>query len=111
MSNITGFRTDRSGAYIEHDPDSRLDYSLDWSEWLSSGDTLSASTWTVSTITGDSAPITVESVNTNSNTGITTAILSGGTAGNIYTVKCRITTGSGLIDERTFRLVVRDRSL
>lgn len=111
MSNITGFRTDRLGAWIEHDPDSRLDYSLDWSEWLSSGDTLSTSTWTVSTITGDTAPLDVESVNTNTQTGITTAIISGGTAGNTYTVKCAVETGSGLIDERTFRLIVRDRSL
>lgn len=111
MSNITGFRADRLGAWIEHDPDSRLDYSLDWSEWLSSGDTLSTSAWTVSTISGDSAPLSVESVNTNTNTGITTAIISGGTAGNTYTVKCAIVTGAGLEDERTFRLIVKNRSL
>lgn len=111
MSNITGFRTDRSGAWIEHDPDSRLDYSLDWSEWLSSGDNLATSTWTASTITGDAAPIVINSQNTNTSTGISTAVISGGTAGRIYTIKNRITTGSGLIDERTFRLVVKNRSL
>ena len=111
MSNITGFRTDRSGAWIEHDPDSRLDYSLNWSEWLSGGDTLSTSSWTVSTITGDAAPLVIHSQNTNTVTGISTAVISGGTAGNIYTVKNRVTTGSGLIDERTFRLIVKNRSL
>lgn len=111
MSNITGFRTDRSGAFIYHDPDSKLDYSLNWSEWLSSGDTLSSSTWTASTITGDSTPLVIHSQNTNTATGVSTAVISGGQVGGIYTIKNRIDTGAGLIDERTFRLIVQNRSL
>lgn len=111
MSNITGFRTDRVGAYIDHDPDSRLDYTLDWSEWLSGTDSVATATWTVSTIAGDPAPATVDTTTINSLLGTTTAIVVGGTAGNIYTATCRVNTANGLIDERTFRLVVKNRSL
>jgi len=111
MSNITGYRTDRVGAYIDHDPDSRLDYTLDWSEWLASPDRLASSTWTASTTAGDSNPVNIETSTVDALLGTTTAIISGGTAGNIYTITCHIETDNSLVDERTFRLVVKQRSL
>lgn len=111
MTQLTGFRTDRSGAYIEKDPDAVLDYSMDWSDWLSAGDALTTATWTVSTISGDTSPMAVDSSSINTLTGIATAIVSGGTANNTYTLKCHITTDNGLVDERTFRLLVKNRSL
>jgi hypothetical protein len=111
MTQLTGFRSDRQGAYIEKDPDATLDYSMDWSDWLSAGDNIATATWSVSTITGDADPVTVDSSSTNTLTGIATAIVSGGTVNNTYTLKCHVTTDNGLIDERTFRLLVKNRSL
>ncbi|WP_440207398.1 phage fiber-tail adaptor protein [Campylobacter coli] len=35
--------------------------------------------------------------------------LSGGTVGTTYSVACRITTNTGQIDERTFRVLVQER--
>ena len=110
MTQLTGFRTDRIGSYIEKDPQARLDYSMDWSDWLASGDPIQVAQWSVSTVTSDTANVVIHSNTTSGVTGISTAIISGGSAGNIYTVTCKITTTNGLIDERYFRLSVQDRS-
>lgn len=83
------------------DPDANLDYGIDWSDWLASGETISVSAWTVpSGITEG----------TKSNDGTTVKVwLSGGTAGEIYTISNKITTSDGRIDERSFDVVVEER--
>jgi hypothetical protein len=95
MATLTGFKTDRVGAYIEKDPYAQLDYSLDFSNYLPTGDTIS----TVS--------ITVDS-NSNTDT-VATAIISGGTAGTIYNVEFKITTANALQDSRNFRIKVLEK--
>lgn len=81
---------------FDKDPDSRLDYIVDWSDWLDS-DTITASTWT---------PATGITVTTSSNTTTTTTVwLSGGTLGATYKVVNHITTAAGRQDDRT--LVIR----
>lgn len=84
------------------DPDAVLDYVLDWTSWLASGET----------ITGTPA-VTVESgitKDSQSNTGtIVTVWLSGGTAGQNYTVAVKVTTTDARTDERTILVPVRDR--
>jgi hypothetical protein len=107
-TDLNGFRKDREGAFIVKDPQSTLDYSVDWSEWLTGSDTISTSTWVIQTYTGDTAPI-VRTSDSNAN-GIVTIFVSGGTIGKIYRITNRITTGSGLTDERYFRLVIKDKS-
>ena len=110
MTTITGFRTDRLGSFIEKDPDARLDYTMDWSDWLSASDALQTVVWRTSTIAGDPAPLTLGSNTTNTGTGITTVLVSGGSAGNTYTVTCKITTSGALIDERYFRIIAKNRT-
>jgi hypothetical protein len=83
------------------DPQSTLDYQIDWSEWLADGDTISASQWTVP------SGLTEES-STNTTT-TATVLLSGGDLGVTYAVANRITTAAGLIVERTIALVIADR--
>jgi len=107
MPSLTGFKEDRVGTYIEKDPYSVLDYSLDWTNWMPSGDTITTIAITAETIAGDSAPLTIDS---NSNTNyIATATISGGTAGNIYNVEYKIDTTNGLKDSRNFRIKVVER--
>ena len=101
MATLTGFKTDRVGAYIEKDPYAQLDYSLDFSNYLPTGDTIS--TVTVTAASG----ITVVS-NSNTDT-VATAIISGGTAGTIYNVEFKITTANALQDSRNFRIKVLER--
>lgn len=104
---ITGFKTDHSGNYINKDPDAYLDYSVDWSDWLVGNDTIASSAWTISTVSGDTAPLATD--NDLSTTTKATIWLSGGTTGYIYTVTNEITTASGLIDDRSFRIFVREK--
>lgn len=83
------------------DPDASLPYEWDWAAWLSDGETI-----TGTVITADPG-ITVGAPSQAA--GIVTVRVSGGTAGATYRVACRITTSGGNIDERTKRIMVRDR--
>lgn len=83
------------------DPSAVLDYVLDWSLWLSGGDTITAATST------PDAGITVAS--TAFTTTTTTSWLSGGTAGTPYSVVVHITTAAGRQDERTMVINVKER--
>jgi hypothetical protein len=83
------------------DPNAELDYAFDWSDWLETGETISSHTITVSTgITKDSDSET---------DGIVTVWLSGGTAGNWYTVACKVVTSASRTDERTMDIQVKNR--
>ena len=105
MPSLTGFQEDRVGVYIEKDPYAVLDYTLDWTNWMPDGDTITSFPDPI--ITGDDNSLTLDST---SNTGyIATAILSGGTAGKIYNVEYKIITTNGLRDSRNFRIKVLER--
>lgn len=107
MATLTGFKQDRVGVYIEKDPYAVLDYSLDWENWMPSGEVISTITVTAETISGDAAPLVVDS-STNTNY-IVTAYLSGGTAGNIYNLEYRIVTDNAKKDSRNIRIKVIER--
>ena len=102
MPSLTGYKKDQVGSYIEKDPYAVLDYTLDWTNWMPSGDTISSISITAETISGDSAPLTIDS--TTNNNYLATANISGGTAGNIYNVEYKIDTTNGLKDSRNIRI-------
>ena len=107
MATLTGFKTDNVGTYIEKDPYSILDYSLDFTNWMPAGDTISTITVTAQTITGDATPLTI---NSSTNTSyVVTAVIGGGTAGKIYNVKYRIITANSKRDARSIRIKVIER--
>lgn len=83
------------------DSDAVLDFAWDWSQWLGNLETISSSTVTAS------PGITVNS--TSNTTDKVTVWLSGGTAGQPYTVANRITTNQGRTDERTITIRVTNR--
>jgi len=86
--------------YIK-DPDAVLDYTFDWSNWLTGGETIATSQWVVpSGITKDSEA---------NDTTTTTIWLSSGVAGSDYEITNRITTSGGRTDDRTFKVRVRSR--
>jgi hypothetical protein len=82
---------------FEKDADAVLDYLFDWSDWLGS-DTISTIT-----ITADTGITVASSSNTTTNA---TVWLSGGTAGTIYRLACKIVTVAGRTDERTVGIKV-----
>lgn len=109
MATITGFVKDNEGVYIPKDTDAILTYSLDWTDWLTNGETLSSSLFTVETLSGDSDPLT--KVSQSSTDYVATVKISGGTSGKIYKVYNTVTTSGGLTERRYFRIRVETRSL
>jgi hypothetical protein len=82
------------------DPDSLIDYQIDWTAWLD-GDTIATSAWMAT------AGITIDS-DTNTNT-VATVWLSGGTLGERYEVTNRIVTTAGREDERSLFVRIEAR--
>lgn len=84
------------------DPDARLDYTRDWSDWLALvDDTIESSEWIVPEgITGNDMSHTDTS---------TTIWLQGGATGQKYDVTNRIVTAGGRTDDRTFTVQIRER--
>lgn len=82
------------------DPEAVLDYQVDWSEWLD-GDTISNSDWTV--------PTGIERDSDDRDSTTATIWLSGGTAGEWYSVVNRIQTAGGRTDDRTIMIKVEDK--
>lgn len=88
------------------DPDAILDWRFSWADWLTDGDTIT--TATVTDTTGTAEPTIVVGTTTHDDTSVT-VWLSGGVAGQLARITCRITTSQGRTDERTLRLYVTDR--
>ena len=115
MANLTGARKDQAGLFFIKDPASNIQFGLDFTDYLQSGHSVSSATATISTISGDSAPLAFP---TNVNTDVTVsggAVVSvrvnGGTAQNVYTIKVTIVTNNGDTDARSFRIVVEEKKL
>lgn len=86
------------------DPQAELDYAIDWSDWLSDGDTIDSSTWSVS---GQDSALLIDA--TTNTTTSATVWLSGGTVGKSYSVANRVVTSQGRTDDRTIKIVVLDK--
>ena len=81
------------------DPDEVLDYEIDWSGRLATGDTIATSTWIVPT-----------GITKNSDTYTTTKSiiwLSGGTIGETYVFTCRITTAANRTHDQSVKLQIK----
>ena len=112
MATLTGYKRDNEGLYIDKDPEAVLIYTFDWSNWLASSESITTSNWTIDAISGDSAltKLTVDSSIIHSNAKQTIITLSGGTAGNIYTVRNTIVTDESETERKFFRIVCKQRS-
>lgn len=91
---------------FDKDPDATLDYVIDWSDWLTGGDTITDATATAATATGQPADI-IDSFEFNTTT--TTVWLSGGTPGHNYLLTVHATTDEGREDDRSFLVVIEQR--
>lgn len=83
------------------DAASNLDYAFDWTNWLATGETITAQTITADTGITAAAP-TVSG-------GKVTTFISGGTSGQNYGVRCQITTSAGRTDVRSLTIEVITR--
>lgn len=115
MANLTGFKRDNKGAYIEKHPAANIQYGVDFTDYLNSGDGVASAVITIESIANDSTPLKFPT-NAATDVVITGAAvvgirLSGGTSGNIYNVDCKIVTEDGDTDSRRFRVVIGDKHL
>lgn len=108
MSTITGYKQDTQGAYIMKDPVAQLVYSMDWSEWLAQGQTITSVNYTENSRVNDTAPLVIESEGVQGGL-VTYAEISGGAVGKTYIVTAEITTDDGSIDRRAFKILVQNR--
>ena len=114
MANLTGFKRDNQGAFIEKHPSANLQYGLDFTDYLSSGDSISSASVSIETITGDSSPLalpTDASTDVVIASGVVNVRMNGGTSGNVYNVDVTIVTANGDTDVRRFRIVVGEKHL
>ena len=98
MTATTGFERDNVGLFIRKDPSAVMDYYIDYSTFLDSGDTITTQTTTVdSGITLDSSSIVT------GNTKIK-HVISGGVVGTAYTVKVEANSNDGLTFVHRYRI-------
>ena len=83
------------------DPADEVWYTVDWADWLDTGETVSGTAWTVPT------GITNAAVTSTSTTSLIK--LSGGTAGVTYKIACKATTSASQVVERSFLVPVANR--
>lgn len=114
MANLTGFKKDLKGAYIEKHPSANIQYGVDWTDYLNSGDAISTATVSIEAITGDAAPLalpTDAATDVVVSGAVVNVRLEGGTTGNEYNVDVQITTTNGDIDVRRFRIIIGPKHL
>jgi hypothetical protein len=104
----SGFIQTIQGLTIDKDQEAQLIYTFDWSQWLPTNDQLTDAEYTITTRANDPDPLIKESEGFTATT--TYVELSEGQLGKSYNVTCKITTQSGLIDRRFFRVKVLARS-
>ena len=93
------------------DPNELQAYSVDWSRFLNTGDTISTVTWLIDgfvTVSYGSVQNLILVQPTNTST-VATARFSGGNVGQKYKITCRITTADSLIYERSIFLTIREQ--
>lgn len=88
-----------SAATFTKDPNSVLDYQINWATWLGV-DTIASSTWTV--------PTGLTTVTSSNSTTVAIIWLSGGTAGTDYDLLNRIVTAGGRTEDRTITIRVEE---
>lgn len=91
-------------SYYLKDPQSRVDYSVDWSAYLD-GQTVAASLWTVRP--QEQGGIAIEEAGFDFTR--TSARIAGGVLGHVYTISNLVTLTDGSLDERSITLRVEHR--
>lgn len=105
--NRTGFLQTNTGLEIDKDVEAELTYNFEWSDWLDTGDSLSAVEYSVSARRNDPTAVVIASEGISGTK--TYCHLTGGQADKVYIVTAKITTANGHVDRRAFRVNVKNR--
>jgi hypothetical protein len=93
------------------DPNEIQAYSVDWSRFLNTDDTISSVVWLVDGTITDSYETTngLTLIQPTSTGTVSTIRISGGNVGTKYKIGCRVTTADGLVYERSVYLTIREQ--
>lgn len=96
------------GDLLLKDPDAELFYVMNWTAWFASGATIATSAWAIES--GDGA-LTFDNATILSGNLKTRLRLIGGTVGERYTVRNRVTTNEtpDQVDDRSITIAVVER--
>jgi len=92
------------GVYVK-DPAAVVDYTVDWGAGYLSGETVSASAFSIEPV--ETGGLAVDAAASDGQTASVT--LSGGLAGHTYRVTNHITTSGGRTDERSLTIRIMER--
>lgn len=87
------------------DPDTRIDFEIDWGLAYPDGQAVLASLWEVTPAEANGLMVAASAHDLMQ----TTATLAGGVAGHVYRVANRVTLNDGQIDERSMTIRVEER--
>lgn len=87
------------------DPDTRIDFGIDWAVICPDGQAVVASRWTATPVEAGGVAIAGSAHDLMQ----ATVTLAGGIAGHVYRVTNRVTMGDGQIDERSIVVRVEER--
>lgn len=83
------------------DPNEVIDVSVDWTDVLATGETISSQSWAIEgASSSDTSPLATSGSASESN-GVTTQLVQAGTEGEVYTVRNRIVTNQGRTYDRS----------
>ncbi len=89
----------------EKDKDATLDYAINWRKyWLDDDDDIDSSSWEIEESTTTGIDLNIES--SQNDVDSTKVLVSGGSVGQEYRLRNRITTVNGLEDDRTLTILV-----
>lgn len=101
----TGFVPAPGRPWIYKDPDAKLGYGVDWTDWLEGADAIALATWSIS----PSGALTFNPGKTALDGSKAVVFLEGGEVGATYTVTCHVVTNSGDEDDRSFDVRIKQR--
>ena len=87
------------------DPQSRVDYGIDWGAGYLAGQTIAGSSWSV--VPQEAGGVAVDAAGFTATR--TAATLSGGLAGRVYSISNHVTLSGGRSDDRSITLRVEQR--
>jgi hypothetical protein len=87
-------------SYVLADPNSKLDFAHDWTQWLADGDTITSRQWSITPLNNTSPETPILAGDTTD-----TCFVEGLEAGKIYHLVERVVTAAGVEDDRT--IVIR----
>ena len=93
------------------DPNEIQAYSVDWSRFLNTDDTILSVLWYVNGVETGSYQQTenLTLVQPTNTTTVATVRITGGNVGQRYKITCRVTTSDGLRYERSIYLTIREQ--